>query len=104
LIYPDYSDLNRGVAGYTNSIPLDDERWRGKWWVHIPYSAMDLPKEKKSLYAVPTLFVDNYAVAKGERFDFWVDKSVLGTKDNTDNTQNTRSTRRSHTEDDQGAH
>lgn len=106
LIYPDYSDLNHGVAGYTNNIPLDDERWHGKWWVHIPYTSMDLPKEKKNLYAVPTLFVDNYAVAKGERFDFWVDKSALGenTTDNTNTkeTTNTRSTRRS--TDDGGAH
>lgn len=73
LIYPEYSDINRFVAGYTQPIPLDEERWKGKWWVHIPYNAMDLPGGTKTyLYGIPTLFVDNYAVAKGEKIEFWV--------------------------------
>ncbi|HVK97029.1 MAG TPA: hypothetical protein VM368_04385, partial [Flavisolibacter sp.] len=66
-------DIDKYVAGYTQPVPLDDARWRGKWWVHIPYAAMDLPPGKTYLYGIPTLFVDNYAVAKGERLDFWLE-------------------------------
>lgn len=76
LIYPDYADINHFAAGYTNEYTIDTEGFRdGKWWLHIPYSAIDAPPGVSvNLYAVPTLFVDNFGVSVGERIDFWLKK------------------------------
>jgi len=76
LIYPDYSDINNFAAGYTPEYTIDPNGFRkGTWWLHIPYSAIDLPNAgTNNLYAIPTLFVDNFGVAYGERVDFWVKK------------------------------
>jgi C1A family cysteine protease len=70
-IYPDYSNIKNEVAGYTDAYQLDDERMKAKWWLHIPYSAFDLPPGKVDLYAIPTLFIDNFGVKNGEQIDFW---------------------------------
>jgi hypothetical protein len=76
LIYPDYADINHFAAGYTNEYDIEENGFRqGTWWLHIPYSAMDVPAGKTTnLYAIPTLFVDNFGVAVGERVDFWMKK------------------------------
>lgn len=73
-IYPEYSNINHEVAGYTDAYQLDDERMKAKWWLHIPYSAFDLPPGKVDLYAVPTLFIDNFGVKNGEQIDFWFEQ------------------------------
>ena len=70
-IYPDYSNIYNEVAGYTQEYELDEERYKAKWWLHIPYSALDLPPGKHDLYAIPTLFIDKFGVKNGERIDFW---------------------------------
>lgn len=76
LIYPEYSDINNFAAGYTNEYTIEEKGFRdGKWWLHIPYSAIDVrPGVSVNLYAVPTLFVDNFGVSVGERIDFWLKK------------------------------
>lgn len=73
LIYPDYSDINHFAAGYTPEYDIPAEGLRNqKWWLHIPYGAIDLPLGTSYLYAIPTLFIDNFGVAHGERIDFSV--------------------------------
>jgi len=73
-IYPEYSNIYREVAGYTNEFQLDDERMKAKWWIHIPYSAFDVAPGKYDLYAVPTLFIDNFGVKNGQQIDFWFEQ------------------------------
>jgi len=73
-IYPEYSNINNEVAGYTDAFQLDDERMKAKWWIHIPYAAFNLAPGKYDLYAVPTLFIDNFGVKNGEQIDFWFEQ------------------------------
>jgi hypothetical protein len=75
LIYPDYSDVNGFAASYTPEYDVTDKGFRnGTWWVDVPYSAIDMPHGQKSyFYAIPTLFVDNFGIAKGEKISFYVD-------------------------------
>ena len=75
LIYPDYSDVNGFAASYTPEYDVTEKGFRnGTWWVDVPYSAIDMPRGQKSyFYAIPTLFVDNFGIAKGEKISFYVD-------------------------------
>ncbi len=73
-IYPDYSNVRHEVAGFTDAFKLDDERMKAQWWLHIPYSAFNLPSGKVDLYAIPTLFIDNFGVKNGEQIDFWFEQ------------------------------
>ena len=75
-IYPEYSNIYNEVAGYTDAFQLDDERMKARWWVHIPYSAFNLAPGKHDLYAIPTLFIDNFGVMNGEQIDFWFEQPV----------------------------
>lgn len=81
-IYPEYSNIDRNVAGYTQPYSLDDERMKARWWLHIPYTALDLPPGRADLYAVPTLFIDNFGVKNGERIDFWFEQPGEKREDN----------------------
>jgi C1A family cysteine protease len=75
LIYPTYSDINHFAAGYTQELDVVSGFKNGTWWIQIPYSALNIPPgQTVYMYAVPTLFLDNFGVAIGERIDFWVRK------------------------------
>lgn len=76
-IYPEYSNIYNEVAGYTQAFLLDDERMKAKWWIHIPYNAFDLSPGKYNLFAIPTLFIDNFGVKNGEQIDFWFEQPQL---------------------------
>ena len=74
LIVPQYSDINGFAAGYTPTYDIGEQGFRGTWWVHIPYSAVNVPQGQTNLYAIPTLFVDNFGVAFGDRINFYITK------------------------------
>ena len=74
LMVPQYSDVNGYAAGFTPIYDIGDEGFRGTWWVHIPYSAVNVPPGKTDLYAIPTLFVDNFGVAFGDKIYFYITK------------------------------
>ena len=74
LIYPTYSDINHYAAGYTPVYDVTDEGFRnGTWWIDIPYSSISMPSGRNYFYAIPTLFVDNFGIAFGEKINFYVD-------------------------------
>lgn len=75
LIYPTYSDVNGFAASYTPEYDITEHGFRnGTWWVDVPYNAIDMPHGQKSyFYAIPTLFVDNFGISKGEKISFYVD-------------------------------
>ena len=75
LIYPTYSDINGFAAGYTPVYDVGDRGFRnGTWWIDIPYSAIKMPSGRNNFYAIPTLFVDNFGIAFGEKINFYVDQ------------------------------
>lgn len=75
LRYPDYADINGFTAGYTPVYDVTDEGFRnGTWWIDIPYSAISMPSGRNYFYAIPTLFVDHFGIAFGERIYFYVDQ------------------------------
>ena len=75
MIYPDYADVNGFAAKATPEYDITEAGFRnGTWWVNIPYRAINLPPGTTYYYAVPTLFVDNFGVAFGDKIDFWVRK------------------------------
>ena len=75
LIYPTYSDINGYAAGYTPVYDVTAEGFRnGTWWIAIPYSSIDMPSGRNNFYAIPTLFVDNFGIAFGEKINFYVDQ------------------------------
>jgi hypothetical protein len=75
LIYPTYSDINHYAAGYTPVYDITDQGFRnGTWWIDIPYSAIQMPSGRNNFYAIPTLFVDNFGIAFGEKINFYVDQ------------------------------
>ncbi|HMD00116.1 MAG TPA: C1 family peptidase [Ferruginibacter sp.] len=74
-IYPRYSDINHYAAGYTPEYDITANGFRnGTWWVNIPYSAIQMPRGRNNFYAIPTLFVDNFGIAFGEKIEFYVDQ------------------------------
>ena len=75
LIYPTYSDVNGFAAGYTPVYDVTPNGFRnGTWWIDIPYASIQMPSGRNNFYAIPTLFVDNFGIAFGERIDFYVDQ------------------------------
>jgi len=76
LIYPGYSDVNGYAASYTEEYDIATAGLNNAtWWLHIPYNAINIPASiTYNLYAVPTLFIDNYGVTSGKRIDFWLKK------------------------------
>ena len=75
LIYPTYADINGYAAGYTPVYDVTAEGFRnGTWWIDIPYSALSMPSGRNYFYAVPTLFVDSYGIAIGDKIEFYVDQ------------------------------
>ena len=75
LMYPTYSDINHYAAGYTPVYDVTPDGFRnGTWWIDIPYSSIDMPSGRNNFYAIPTLFVDNFGIAFGERINFYVDQ------------------------------
>ena len=74
LMYPRFSDVNRFAAGYTESYDIGQDGWHGTWWVMIPYDAVNTQPGKAYLYAVPTLFVDNFGVSVGDKIYFYLTK------------------------------
>ena len=75
LIYPTYSDINHYAAGYTPVYDVTEKGFRnGTWWIDIPYSAISMPNGRNYFYAIPTLFVDNYGIAYGDKIEFYVDQ------------------------------
>ncbi|MES2777089.1 MAG: C1 family peptidase [Bacteroidota bacterium] len=76
LIYPGYSDINGYAASYTQEYDIPAEGLNNiTWWLHVPFSAINVPAGITSnLYAVPTLFIDNYGITSGKRIDFWLKK------------------------------
>jgi hypothetical protein len=75
LIYPTYADVNGYAAGCTPQYDITSKGFRnGTWWIDIPYSAIDMPHGRKSyFYAIPTLFIDGFGVAYGDKIEFYVD-------------------------------
>ncbi len=74
LIYPTYADINGYAAGYTPVYDITQDGFRnGTWWVDIPYSSIDMPSGRNTFYAIPTLFVDKFGIAFGQRINFYVD-------------------------------
>lgn len=74
LMYPRFSDVNGFASGYTESYDIGENGWHGTWWVMIPYNAVNTPPGKAYLYAVPTLFVDNFGVSVGDKIYFYLTK------------------------------
>lgn len=75
LIYPTYSDINGFAAGYTPVYDITERGFRnGTWWIDIPYSSIQMPRGRNNFYAIPTLFVDNFGIAFGEKINFYVDQ------------------------------
>lgn len=75
LIYPTYSDINGFAASYTPVYDVTAKGFRnGTWWVDVPYDAISMPKGRNYFYAIPTLFVDNFGIAFGEKISFYVDQ------------------------------
>lgn len=75
LRYPTYADVNGFAAGCTPVYDITSKGFRnGTWWIDIPYSSIDMPRGKRTyFYAVPTLFVDNFGIAYGDKIEFYVD-------------------------------
>jgi hypothetical protein len=74
-IIPTYADVNGFTCGYTVLANLPYEGYKRKSWViYIPYTAIGVPQGRTYLYAIPTLFVDNFGAAYGERVNFYVNK------------------------------
>ncbi len=76
LIYPGYSDVNGYAASYTQEYDIATSGLNySTWWLHVPYSAINIPAGiTYNLYAVPTLFIDNYGITRGKQIDFWLKK------------------------------
>ncbi len=75
LNYPTYADINGFAAGYTPVYDVTVKGFRnGTWWIDIPYSAISMPRGRNNFYAIPTLFIDNFGIAFGERINFYVDQ------------------------------
>ena len=75
LMYPTYADINGYAASYTPVYDVTEDGFRnGTWWVDIPYDAIKMPKGRNYFYAIPTLFVDNFGIAFGEKISFYVDQ------------------------------
>ena len=74
LMVPQYADVNGYAAGFTPLYDIGEQGFHGTWWVHIPYSAINAPPGKTDLYAIPTLFVDNFGVAFGDKIFFYITK------------------------------
>ena len=74
LNYPTYADINGYAAGYTPEYDITREGFRnGTWWIEIPYNSISMPSGRNNFYAIPTLFVDNFGIAFGEKIRFYVD-------------------------------
>lgn len=75
LMYPTYADINGFAAGYTPVYDVTEEGFRnGTWWIQLPYDAISMPSGRNYFYAIPTLFVDNFGIAFGEKINFYVDQ------------------------------
>lgn len=74
LMYPRFSDVNGFASGYTEVYDIGPDGWHGTWWVMIPYNAVNTPPGRAYLYAIPTLFVDNFGVSFGDRIYFYLTK------------------------------
>ncbi len=74
LMYPTYADINGFAAGYTPIYDVTNDGFRnGTWWIDVPYDAISMPGGRNYFYAIPTLFVDNFGIAFGEKINFYVD-------------------------------
>jgi len=75
LVVPTYADINGYAAGYTPVYDVTAKGFRnGTWWINIPYAAISMPRGRNNFYAIPTLFVDHFGIAHGERINFYVDQ------------------------------
>jgi hypothetical protein len=74
LMYPRFSDVNGYASGYTEQYDIGPDGWHGTWWVMIPYDAVNTPPGRAYLYAIPTLFVDNFGVSFGDKIYFYLTK------------------------------
>lgn len=74
LMYPRFADVNYYAAAYTQVYDIGQDGWHGTWWVQIPYDAINVGQGQTNLYAIPTLFVDNFGVAFGDRINFYITK------------------------------
>lgn len=75
LKYPTYSDINGYAAAYTQEYDITENGFRnGTWWVNLPYNAIQMPRGRNNFYAIPTLFVDNFGIAYGDKIYFYVDQ------------------------------
>ena len=75
LMYPTYADINGYASGYTPVYDITEKGFRnGTWWIDIPYGAIQMPSGRNNFYAIPTLFVDNFGIAFGDRINFYVDQ------------------------------
>lgn len=75
LMYPRFADVNYFASAYTEVYDIGQDGWHGTWWVQIPYDAINVPQgQTTNLYAIPTLFVDNFGVAFGDRINFYLNK------------------------------
>ena len=74
LMYPRFADVNYFAAAYTQTYDIGPDGWHGTWWVQIPYDAINVGQGQTNLYAIPTLFVDNFGVAFGDRINFYITK------------------------------
>ena len=74
LMYPRFADVNHFAAAYTQTYDIGPDGWHGTWWVQIPYDAINVGQGQTNLYAIPTLFVDNFGVAFGDKINFYITK------------------------------
>ena len=82
---PQFADVNGYAATGTilYSIPLEGLN-NYRFNIFMPYSAFDIPsgtevngvynRKRTMIYAIPTLFIDNFGYARGEKIEFYVEK------------------------------
>jgi len=83
-IYPKYSDYNGNAATSTQTYQTINGIQNAKWTLFIPYSAFRINsgyywgnqyfQQTTYMYAIPTLFIDGFGLAKGNQINFYVNR------------------------------
>jgi hypothetical protein len=82
---PQFADVNGYAATGTILYSIPPEGLNNyRFEIFMPYSAFNIPQgsyvngvykyQRTNMYAIPTLFIDNFGYAKGEAIRFYIDK------------------------------
>jgi hypothetical protein len=78
MMSPTFADVNGYAATGTILYSIPPQGLQNYYWECLmPYKAMELPFEITYLYFVPTLFIDNFGLAKADSVNFSVNKKYL---------------------------